>query len=291
MFRTVLVPTDGSTGAEATIGHALSLAGAADGSVHALYVLEPSHEPVGLEAADLEAVSGSSESRGRRATIRVTDRAEDAGVPADRAVWEGVPYREVLAYADEHDVDLIVMGTHGRTGADRVRLGSTTERVITRADVPVLSVRLEAEAKPDSREAGYERIVVPTDGSDAAERAADTALDLAALYDATVHTVYVIDSTTYDLEDAPRSIIGLLDEGGQQATEAVADMARERDLEVRKGVRRGVPAEVILKYAQSVDGDLLAMGTRGQTVGEGRLLGSTTARVVRRSAIPVLTVT
>ncbi|MFP8889046.1 universal stress protein [Natrialbaceae archaeon A-CW2] len=291
MFSTVLVPTDGSAGAEATIGHALSLAEAADGNVHALYVLEPSHEPVRLEAADREAVAGPSESRGRQATIRITDQAEAAGVSAARAVWEGVPYREILAYVDEHDVDLIVMGTHGRTGADRVRLGSTTERVITRAEVPVLSVRLEAEAEPGDLDSGYERIVVPTDGSDAAERAAETALDFAALHDATVHTVYVIDSTTYDLQDAPRSIIGLLDEGGQQATEAVAKMARERDLEVKTSVRRGVPAEVLLEYAQSVDGDLLAMGTRGQTVGEGRLLGSTTARVVRRSDIPVLTVT
>ena len=142
MFSTVLVPTDGSAGAEATIGHALSLAEAADGNVHALYVLEPSHEPVRLEAADREAVAGPSESRGRQATIRITDQAEAAGVSAARAVWEGVPYREILAYVDEHDVDLVVMATAGRTGNSRELIGSVAERVVRASPVPVVTVNV-----------------------------------------------------------------------------------------------------------------------------------------------------
>jgi len=73
-------------------------------------------------------------------------------------------------------------------------------------------------------------VVIPTDGSDAAERAAEAALDIAEKYDAAVHTVYVLDTTIYDLEDVPRSIIGSLKEGGDNATETIADMARERDL-------------------------------------------------------------
>ncbi|MFA9418435.1 universal stress protein [Natrinema sp. HArc-T2] len=289
MFSAMLVPTDGSAGAEATIGHAIELAQTYGAAVHALYVVDTGAEPTGIAGADREELYAPSERRGREATIRITDRAEDADLAAAREVREGTPHQEILAYTDEHDVDLIVMGTHGRTGVDRARLGSTTERVLMLADVPVLSVRLGDDRDTVTAEP-YEQVVIPTDGSDTAERAAETALDIAEKYDADVHVVYVVDSTPYDLEDAPRSIIGSLKEGGRKATETIATMARDRDCSVTTAVRRGESTDELLEAASAVDADLVAMGTRGRTVGTGRLLGSTTARVVRRSPIPVLTV-
>ncbi|SIR75942.1 universal stress protein [Natronorubrum thiooxidans] len=288
MFTTILVPTDGSAGAEATIDHALDLGRTYEAEIHSLYVVETGGTPAGLAADDREELYAPSERRGREATIRITDEAEAHDLRAAREVREGVPHRTILEYVDEQAVDMIIMGTHGRTGADRARLGSTTERVLALSDVPVLSVRLTDDG--DAPAPTYDRIVIPTDGSDAAERAAENALEIADKYDADVHTVYVIDTTTYDLEDAPRSIIGLLKEGGKHATETVAEMARDRQLDVTTDVRRGVPAEELLEYVSSVDVDLIAMGTRGRAVGSGRLLGSTTARVVRRSSVPVLTV-
>ncbi|MCL9813927.1 universal stress protein [Natranaeroarchaeum aerophilus] len=287
MFNQMLVPTDGSEAAAAAVGHATDLADAFGIDVHALYVVETGEDPSGLADEEYATLHEASEQRGREATIRIAEDVEEAGLEAARAVREGVPYTTILEYVDEHDIDIVVMGTHGRTGADRVRMGSTTERVLMRADVPVLSVPRSADPAVDG---SYERIVVPTDGSDAAERAAGTALDVAERYGADVRVVYVVDPTAYDLGDAPRSIIGLLKTGGNTAVEEVATMARERGLDVATTVRRGVPAEELLSYASMVDADLLAMGTRGRSVGSGRLLGSTTARVVRRSSIPVLTV-
>ncbi|PGF14091.1 universal stress protein UspA [Natrinema sp. CBA1119] len=291
MFTTVLVPTDGSPGAEVAIAHATELGWRYDASVHALYVIDTGTEPAALDADEREEFHAPAERRGREATIRVTDRAEERELNAAREVREGIPHREVLEYVDEQDVDLIVMGTHGHTGAERARLGSTTERVVMLSDVPVLSIRLpEGTEEPDRDVGPYENVVIPTDGSDAAERAAEAALDVAEKYDAAVHTVYVLDTTIYDLEDVPRSIIGSLKEGGDNATETIADMARERDLPVTTDRRRGVPTDELLDYIDDVDAALVAMGTRGRTVGSGRLLGSTTARVVRRSTVPVLTV-
>ncbi|AFZ71948.1 universal stress protein [Natronobacterium gregoryi] len=286
---TVLVPTDGSQGAEATIDHAIDLARTYDAAVHALYVVDPGTELADLDADQREDLSAPSERLGREATITITNQVEEHGLETARAVHEGIAHREILAYADEHDVDLIAMGTHGRTGRERARLGSTTERVISLGDVPVLSVRLSDEEVPS---AGFDRIVVPTDGSDAAERAARRALELAQRYDAEVRVVYVVDTTIYSLEDAPGSIVGLLTEGGQTATETIAEMARERELSVRTAVRRGVPAADLLEYAAAVDADLVTMGTRGRAAGaeSDRLLGSTTARVVARSPVPVLAV-
>ncbi|WP_193565050.1 universal stress protein [Natronorubrum aibiense] len=287
MFTTILVPTDGSAGAEATIDHALELGRTYEAEIHSLYVVETGGTPAELAADDREELYAPSERRGREATIRITDVAEENDLQAAREVREGVPHRTILEYVDEQAVDMIVMGTHGRTGADRARLGSTTERVLALSDVPVLSVRLTDDG--DTPAPAYDRIVIPTDGSDAADRAAENALEIAEKYDASVNVVYVVDTTTYDLEDAPRSIVGLLKEGGENATETVAEMADERGLEATTAIRRGVPAEKLLEYASTVDADLVAMGTRGRAVGSGQLLGSTTARVVRRSPIPVLT--
>ncbi|MCU4744582.1 universal stress protein [Natronoglomus mannanivorans] len=287
MYETVLVPVDGSPEADGAVAHAIALARVDGGTVHAFSVIESEGE-LGTERP--EAAYRFSEPRGRQATAQVADLAGDAGVDVVRHVREGIPYQEITAYVDEFDVDLIVMGTRGAAAADRTRLGSTAERVITFADVPVVTVRLTEDAITDAEHVSIERIVVPTDGSDDAERAAEVGLDLAEFVDARVDVVYVVDRTIYDLEDAPRSIIGLLREGGRNAIEAVERDARDRGLTVRTEVLRGVPETELRAYADGVDADLLAMGTRGRGATGDRLLGSTTARVVRRADRPVLTV-
>jgi nucleotide-binding universal stress UspA family protein len=289
MYSTILVPIDGSDGAENAVNRALEFARAFDADVHLLYVVDTGSEPTGLGDQQRDELRQPSEKQGRQATAQARDRATELGLEATRAVEEGLPSQVVLEYADDHGAELIVMGTHGRTGPDLVRLGSTTERVITRADVPVVAVRLaERETDPDDIE--YDRIVIPTDGSDAAERAVERGLDLAESYGASVYVPYVIDTTMYDLEETTRSMVGLLKEGGQNAIEAVADDAQDRGLSVKTDVLRGVPDEEIVEYADGLEGDLIAMGTRGRGGASGDLLGSTTARVLRRTPCPVLTV-
>ncbi|WIV68357.1 universal stress protein [Natrialbaceae archaeon AArc-T1-2] len=291
MYDSILVPVDGTPGAEGAIARALSLARVGGATVHALSVIESGDDLAALDADEREQVRRSTERRGEQATEHVMELADDAGVEVVRHVRDGVSHRQIVAYADEADADLIVMGTHGERD---VRLGSTTERVIATADVPVMAVRLAdgPEDVPSVAGVTTDRVVVPTDGSDAADRATDRALEIADLTGATVDVVYVIDRTIYDLEDAPRSIIGNLREGGETVLEEVAAEATERGLGVNTEVLRGAPDEEILAYADGVDADLLAMGTRGRGGGgrSDRLLGSTTARVVRRSERPVLTV-
>lgn len=289
MYETILVPVDGSSESEGAVAHALALARASGGTVHALSVLEGAEGLADLGEEQRETARRFPTQRGRRTTTRVMKLADEAGVDVVRHVREGVPHREITAYADEFDVDLIVMGTRGATTMEGVRLGSTAERVITLASVPTMTVRLADDTATSPEDVSMDRIVVPTDGSDAAERAAEVALDLAEFVGAAVDVVYVIGRTVYDLEDAPRSIIGLLRTGGENAMEAVEREARERGLTVRTRLLRGVPEAELLAYVDGTDADLLAMGTRGQGATDDRLLGSTTARVVRRATVPVLT--
>jgi len=72
---------------------------------------------------------------------RIEVAAATAGLTVVTSIAQGVPVREILAYSAAHGIDLVVMGTRGRTGADRAVLGSVAERVVRRSDVPVLTVR------------------------------------------------------------------------------------------------------------------------------------------------------
>ena len=136
MYDTILVPTDGSDGARAALGHALDLATTFDATVHTLFVVEQ------VYAADVgtERILEAMRAEGTRAVEQFAERAEAAGVASVSDVRTGTPHREILDYVEEHDVDLVVMGTHGRTGLDRYLLGSVTEKVVRLSDVPVLTV-------------------------------------------------------------------------------------------------------------------------------------------------------
>jgi nucleotide-binding universal stress UspA family protein len=92
------------------------------------------------------AVVESIEQSGENAINRAADRARDAGVETViKSVRRGTPHRTVLEYVDDNDIDLVVMGTHGRTGLNRLLLGSVTEKVIRLSPVPVLTVRPGSE--------------------------------------------------------------------------------------------------------------------------------------------------
>ncbi|GAB3312954.1 universal stress protein [Haloplanus rallus] len=145
MYDAILVPTDGSEGVERTLDHALEMARNHDATVHALYVIDRRFELAADEDRD-DLIARLTE-RGEGAVAAVAERAGAAGVDAVTGVREGIPYKTILGYADEADVDVIAMGTHGRTGRDRLaHLGSVTERVVENATVPVFVVNIGDDA-------------------------------------------------------------------------------------------------------------------------------------------------
>ncbi|QLH76004.1 universal stress protein [Halosimplex rubrum] len=140
MYEDILVPTDGSAGASAALEEAIELADQFDATIHSLYVVDLAS--LGTEAGAVDMVE-SFEQTGEEATEAAATRARDAGVTAEASVATGSPHREILEYVDDHGVDLVVMGTHGRTGLERYLLGSVTEKIVRAADVPVLTVRAD----------------------------------------------------------------------------------------------------------------------------------------------------
>lgn len=137
MYRKILVPTDGSEGATAAFDHALDLAGDAGATLHVINAVDPTVVPVEMGDGMFEALRQSGE--GLVEELRA--RGEDVGVTVETAVVTAPPAEAITGYADDHDIDLVVMGTHGRTGLNRWLLGSVTERVVRTSPAPVLTVR------------------------------------------------------------------------------------------------------------------------------------------------------
>ncbi|ACV10619.1 UspA domain protein [Halorhabdus utahensis DSM 12940] len=143
MYETILTPTDGSSGTSKTLQHATAIAEDNDATIHGLYVLDRRMYLAADDDAQDE-VMESLQSDGEQALARLREQVQQAGVAVETALQEGIPHRGILTYAEEIDADLIVMGTHGRTGRDRLaNLGSVTQRVIENADIPVFVVDIE----------------------------------------------------------------------------------------------------------------------------------------------------
>ena len=139
MYDEILVPTDGSPASDAALEHAVDLAAQYGARLHALYVVDGAADST-LEAGS-EIVVEALQSEGETATQRVADAAANAGVDTTTTVTTGTAYQSIRDYVADNEIDIIVMGTHGRKGLDRYLLGSVTERVVRTADVPVLTVR------------------------------------------------------------------------------------------------------------------------------------------------------
>jgi nucleotide-binding universal stress UspA family protein len=136
----------------------------------------------------------------------------------------------------------------------------------------------------------FETVVIATDGSESVKRGVTTAVDLTERFDGTVHALYVADSRT--VADSPSEIQsdieGAIQKVGQEALSYVEDQAGDGD--VVTAIREGTPAEAIIDYAEEVDADAIAMGTRGRDGEHAFLLGSVAEAVVRHAPMPVLTV-
>ncbi|RLM53647.1 universal stress protein [Halobellus sp. Atlit-31R] len=143
MYDTILVPTDGSTATDGAIEHAIELAKQYDATVHALYVVDTGAYSSLEMGSDI--VAEALQEEGNSAVDGVAERAEAAGVDVETAVEAGIAHRVIVDYVADEDVDLVVMGTHGRTGVGRFLLGSVAEKVVRTADAPVMTVRSEPE--------------------------------------------------------------------------------------------------------------------------------------------------
>ncbi|AKH97488.1 universal stress protein [Halanaeroarchaeum sulfurireducens] len=280
MIDEILVPTDGSENAQRALDHATLLARAFDATVHGLYVINFTYAADFEGGIDSESVHGALEREGRNALDDVETGCEDAGVDWTTEILEGRTSVRISNYAMTNDIDLIVMGTHGRSGISRLLLGSVTEAVIRQCELPVLTVPTDAPPL----ETAYEDVLVATDGSDDAAFAIETAIDLASAVEATIHGISVVDTglTRNQMIDL------LLEEEAERAIESLEGAVTEAGLEVTTEILEGEPHEAIRDYATQHGVDLVVVGSHGKGAIERTFLGSVSERTIRTADRPIL---
>jgi nucleotide-binding universal stress UspA family protein len=203
-------------------------------------------------------------------------------------VQDGNASDKILSFAETQGVNLIVMGTHGLRGVDRLMLGSVTERVLRKACCPVLVVRKPVHDFVSPGEntdpINLKRIILGMDFSDHAHRALKYALSIAREYHAELTLLHVLEHLpgSKDLQSATAKVT-------KQLKELVSTRARKPPL-VKFLVRIGKPYQEIIEVASETQTDLAIMGVRGRSSLDSALFGSTTYRVIQLGPCPVLAV-
>lgn len=147
MYERILVPTDGSDVAEAAVDQAIDIAEKYGAEVHALYVADTDAIAYSLGTEQVDRIRQGNfaemtelREKAEAATGYVADRAAEHGLEVVEHHAGGRPHDMIADYAADHDIDLVVMGSHGRAGVRRALLGSVTERTLRSTHVPVLVV-------------------------------------------------------------------------------------------------------------------------------------------------------
>jgi len=285
MFARLLVPVDFSVPSDAALEYARMLARSFDGALHLLHVtgdqLPPPHAagdapaPPALARMRQRLAAGD---RPRQATLRLVEGADTAG--------------EIIRYAATMPADLIVMGTHGRSGVAHLLMGSVAEAVVRTSQVPVLTVG----HAPRASAAGFAHILVPTDFSGPSDDALDCARGLARRFDASVHLLHILEDPIVDgpfgsevfVSESPGTRTARLRDARDRLSHRVPAHDSERG-RLTTEVIVGPTSRTIVDYAADNGFDLIVMGTHGRTGLAHLLMGSVAERVVRSATCPVLT--
>jgi nucleotide-binding universal stress UspA family protein len=145
MYQHILLPTDGSEGLAAAAAHVGAVAERFDATVHVLSVADTRNRFESPSSGLSPEVWDEAEHERAEAAVADAVDALPDGVAVETHVAEGVPKTAILDAIDDLPVDLVVMGTHGRTGIDHYLIGSVAEKVVRKSPVPVMTVRLDED--------------------------------------------------------------------------------------------------------------------------------------------------
>jgi len=286
--RKILIATDGSEASEKAADFGIETLRSGGAKVYAVYVIDTgSYGPVTADdkrSKKIERLEGI----GNKATSYIEEKAKAAGLEAESAVLSGKPAEEIVNFADEQKVDMIIVGSLGKGGIKRFMLGSVSEKVVRRAKIPVLVVREHKGEKP------HRQILIATDGSKITEKAVDCGIEIAKLNGSKVYAAYVIDTTSCDPnlmdEDWAQKIYEQFEKTGYGAVSYAVEKAKAAGLEAESVMLRGNPAEQIVDFAEKQKVGMIVVGSLGKSGSEQFSIGSISAKVLRNASVPVLVV-
>ncbi len=295
-IRKILFPTDFSGPSNRALDHALVLAHRFNASLVMLHVEVPyATDPNNprFEFPKLEelfdAIHEQVDKRLGDPELPVVSGDIEIKHEVKRAV-SAAP--EILSFAEDNEIDMIVMGTHGRTGLGHFLLGSTAERVVHGAKIPVLTIH-HGEDVLLGHQGKYETILVPIDFSEASRDALKAGAELADKFSSKLLVLHVVEpvlspQNLFAGDLSPVVIDSELSLRSQEAFEEFAAGLVPKETEIH--LRSGISHKEIIAEAKEQKTDLVVMADQGWSAVERWLLGGTTEKVIRRSPVPVLTV-
>jgi len=289
-IKLILCPVDFSEFSVRAYHHALSLAEHYRARLVAQHIVELSKYPTlgpaasaGLYKEFCQAVYESGKEQLREF---VTNRSHDKIQP-ELVVHVGTAPDDILSFAEAQRSDVIVMGTHGRRGYDRLMLGSVTDRVMRRSPCPVLAVcKAPDEPTAARKEPGHvhhlNRILYCADFSGNSERALNYAISATAEYDAELTLLHVLEDVP-----SPARTAEAVAAATERLDKLIPPEAR-KTLKIKTEVRIGKPYRQIIQLALEAQIDMVAMGVRGHGALDLAVFGYTTYRVIQLGPCPVL---
>jgi nucleotide-binding universal stress UspA family protein len=300
-IKRILCPTDFSDYSRRALDHAVAIARWYNSTITVLHVCSVLPVNAFVPAAPMlpPAVLTPEDRRQLLAAMKHTAEAEvGSSVPIEVELAEGNAASEILVRAAAMASDLIVLGTHGLSGFDRLTLGSVTEKVLRKAECPVLSVPAHAADVVPAPSSLFRRILCAIDFSDCSMRALDYALSLAQEADAHLTVVNVVelppgtyapDGTPVALPRGLREYVGSLEADRRTRLQQAVPSSVRAYCTVETVLGQGKPSTEILRVADESKSDLIVIGVHGRGAADRLLFGSTTQHVVRRAQCPVLT--
>jgi nucleotide-binding universal stress UspA family protein len=295
-IQRILCPVDFSEGARHALEHAIVFAKwyAAQITVFHVYSAPQPLVPVLTVPGDVPLLPALQPEEVGEEVRRFCRPLTPADVSLAFAVKEGSPAKEIVRHADDISADLLIMGTHGRGGFERLILGSVTEKVLRTTQRPVLTVPPPVHT-PAPGPATYKTILCPLELSEASSRALEYALSLAKEADARLILLHVVEGVTehpHPSEAAhfnvPEYHRYLEQDAMTRLKAAIPDEARTW-CQPEERVESGKAYREILRVAADTRAELIVMGVHGKGAIDRWLFGSTTNHIIREATCPVLT--
>lgn len=263
----LMVATDGSDYSESAIREAINLAKVCSSSLIAVSVVKTNIEfdsvlPQFVEKKEEEAIKHLES---------VKAQAKKEGVDCTTVVTlSEEPYQDIVDHASKNNVDMIIMGTHGKTGMKRLMMGSVTAKVIGHAPCNILVLPLNAKVE-------CKNVLIATDGSKYSEAAASEALGIAKRCGSSLIVISVASSEA-EIASAKDNV------------NKVSEAAEKEGVKTTSVVTKGKPYEAIIETAKQKKADFIVVGSHGRTGLARLLMGSVTERVIGHAEAAVLVV-
>ena len=292
----ILATTDFSIESHAGLRCAMALAEQLKAAVNLLHVVEVPSRMSGMEAVFLARKDSDVLAVARKELGILAERECKGIVTVTCSVHSGKPVHEITAAAEGDAADLIVIATHGHTGAEPILLGSTAERVVRHAPCPVLTVPTcnvptRTAKSPPFR---LKTLLVPIDFSNTSIGALEWAKFLASHFGAKLILLHVAERFPIDYllgrDLMNQTIVPLMKQAKVELERMAESVRKSTGLETSVVIRDGAPFEEICQAAKSVSADMIVLTTHGYTGLKHVWLGSTAERVVRHANCLVLTV-